>query len=101
MNNEEQELEWLREIVEDYHQNSALIHWVNWASKCPDPDAKNLVDFVLFRGGHLRDLTDASVKAEVLEVISQSPAIMELVIADFAEEVRTHTGETPAPQSES
>ena len=101
MNNEEQELEWLREVVEAYLQKCAPIHWLNWASKCPDPDAKKLLDSVLFRGGRLRDLTDASVKAEVLEVISKSPAIMEVVIADFAEELRTYTGEKPASQSES
>jgi hypothetical protein len=101
VNNEKQELELLREVVEAYLKNCAPIHWLNWASKCPDPDAKKLLDSVLFIGGCLRDLTDASVKAEVLEVISQSPAIMELVIADFAEELRMHTEEAPASQSES
>jgi hypothetical protein len=90
MSNGENEM---RRLVEAYLQNCAPIHWVNWASRCPDPDAKMLLESVLYEGGGLRDLTNAGVKAEVLEVISQSPAIMELVIADFAEEVRTHTGE--------
>ena len=93
MSNEEHEM---RRLIEAFLQNCAPVHWVNWSSRCPDPDAKNLLDSALFEGGGLRDLTDARVKTEVLGVISQSSAIMELVIADFAEEVRTHTGEAPA-----
>jgi hypothetical protein len=91
MSPKEQELEWLRQKVEAYLQNCAPVHWLNWASKCPDLSDKKLIESVLFANGHLRDLTDAGVKAEVLKVFSQSAAMMQLVIAELAEEVRTHT----------
>lgn len=83
----------LRSHIEAYLHGCAPVHWVNWKYKCKDADARRSLESVLFEDGRLRDLTDATVKAEVLEVISQSPALMEVVIADLAEEVRTITGE--------
>jgi len=77
-----------RRLVGRYLQHSKPIHWVNWASRCPDQQAKAQLEKALFQGGSLRDLTDPVVKSEVLEAISAAPAILDLVIADLAEEMR-------------
>ena len=84
MDTEEQKL-W--EYVEAYLRDCAPIHWLSWTGRCQDEDARKRVQLVLFCDGGLRDLTDAAVKREVLDTIRQEPAIMQLVIADLAEEV--------------
>jgi hypothetical protein len=92
MNNEDHEVAWLREKVEIYLKNRPPILWLAWASRCPDANAKSLLESVLFENGRLRDLTDESIRSEVLEGISQTPSLMELVIADLADEMRTQAG---------
>jgi hypothetical protein len=95
MRNEEEELEWLRPMIEAYLQNCPTTQWLNWAGKCPDPAEKKSIESVLFQNGYLRDLGNAAVKADLLKVFSQCPALMELVITEITQEVRTHTGEAP------
>ena len=89
MSDDEQEV---RQVVEDYLQNSKPIHWVNWMSRCSDSDAKNLLKDIMFENDHLRDLTDWHIREKVLEAISASSDIMALVIADLVNEAESHTG---------
>ncbi len=84
MTDEEAEL---RIWIEDYLRRSAPIRWVNWISKCPDPETRTELESVLFEDGFLRDLTDLKVADEVVRAILGVPSVMELVIADLAEEV--------------
>ena len=83
----------VREWVEAYLKHTAPIRWVQWWSRCSDPDAKRLLQSVLFEGDHLRDLTCADVKVAVLEVVWQAQALLDLVVADLADEVRQQGGE--------
>src|SRR5882724_2130419 len=75
-------------FVEKYLHNSKPVQWVNWMARCNDEKAKTLLKSTLFEDDALRDLTDPRVKEEVMEVISETSALLELVIADFAEELR-------------
>ena len=74
-------------FVDAYIRRSQPIHWVNWMARCNDSRAKEGMQTVLFRGGELRDLTDSDVREQVLEVICATPAVLELVLDDLAEEV--------------
>ena len=79
--------------IEKYLEACAPVHWLIWVSKCSDPEAKKYIESVLFKDGGLRDLTNASVKKEVLDAIRQTPHVMQIVIKDLANEVQKHTGE--------
>ena len=92
MDTEEQKL-W--EYVEAYLQGCAPVHWLSWTGRCQDEDARKRVELVLFRDGGLRDMTDVAVKREVLDVIRQEPAMMQIVIADLAEEVAKYEKDEP------
>ena len=83
----EEEEQKLWGYVEAYLQERPPVHWLSWTGRCQDEAARKRVELVLFRNGRLRDLTDAAVKREVLDAIRQEPSIMQLVIADLAEEV--------------
>jgi hypothetical protein len=85
MDGEEQKM-W--EYVHKYLESCAPIRWLDWVSRCGDPDAKKFVESILFRDGRLRDLTNESVRKEILDAIRQTPSIMEIVIRDFADELR-------------
>ena len=84
MNAEEQKM-W--KFIEAYLQERPPVYWAAWWGRCQDETARKRVESVLFQNGGLRDLTDLKVKQAVLDVIRQEPAMMQLVIADFAEEV--------------
>lgn len=84
MTDEEAELQM---CVEEYLRRSAPVRWVNWISKCPDPEARKQLEAVLFDNGFLRDLTDLKVADDVVRAILGVPSVMDLVIADLAEEV--------------
>ena len=84
MTNEEAQM---RRSIEAYLLRSAPVRWVNWISKCPDPQTKRDLEFVLFEDGRIRVLTDPKVADEVLNAIYHAPPVMELVIADLAGEV--------------
>ena len=73
--------------IEEYLRRSAPVRWVNWILKCPNRDARRRLESVLFENGFLRDLTDPDVADEVVRAILGAPAVMDLVIADLAEEV--------------
>ena len=101
MANEEEELraedeQKLWGFVERYLEEVAPIHWLSWHGRCQDEDARKRISTVLFHDGHLRDLTDPTVKQEVLEAVRHEPAMMQLVIADLAEEVPKHEKKNPA-----
>jgi len=79
--------------IEKYLEACAPVHWLIWVSRCSDSEAKKQIESVLFKDGGLRDLTNASVKKEVLDAIRQTPHLMQIVIKDLANEVQQHTGE--------
>ena len=78
----------LARYVETYIGHSQPIHWVNWMTRCGDLQSKEALQAVLFENGHLRDLTNQNVRREVLGTIANTAPILELVIADLAEELR-------------
>jgi len=88
MLNMENEEEKMWEYVHKYLESCAPVHWLNWVSRCEDAQAKGYVESILFQNGGLRDLTNQTVKIEVLDAIRKTPSIMKIVIKDFAEEVR-------------
>jgi len=75
----------LESAIELFIRRSQPIHWVNWMTRCSDREAKEKMKSVLFENGHLRDLTDFSVKEEVLHAVLTNEAIFELAIDDLAE----------------
>jgi len=89
MNDDEQK-QW--EYIHKYLEACAPVRWLNWVSRCDDPQEKQFLESILFKDGGLRDLTDETVKREVLDAIRQSPSIMRIVIKDFADEVRKQEG---------
>ena len=91
--NKDREEEKLRSFVRRFLEASTPVYWVSWASRCAEQTAKAALENALFRGGELRNLTDENVRAEVLDVVSQSEALMLLVIEDFAEQVEEQAGE--------
>lgn len=77
----------LRSSTEEYLRRSAPVRWVNWISKCPDPETRKELECVLFENGHLRDLTDQKVADRIVRAILNVPSVMELVLTDLAEEL--------------
>src|SRR5436190_23138891 len=79
-------------FVEKYLHNSKPVQWVNWMARCNDEEAKTLLKSTLFEDDALRDLTDPRVKEAVTQVIFETSELLELVIADFTEEMRLVEG---------
>jgi len=88
-NNDEEDY---AKLIEIYLASSRPVYWLRWHSKCIDPDARHALGSALFKDEYLRDLTDPIVRGEVLEVFYQFPALMELVIADLADELPNDPG---------
>ena len=92
MDSEEQKM-W--RFIEVYLKKVPPVFWVTWCGRCQDEAARKHVESVLFHDDSLRNLTDAAVKREVLDAIRQEPAMMQIVIADLAEEVAKYEKDEP------
>jgi hypothetical protein len=87
MNEESEEIERARGFLVRYIEASSPVFWLGWMGRCADVDAKAAMETVLFEGGAIRDLTDAQIREEVLEVIFRTPPILQQAVEQLASEV--------------
>lgn len=74
-------------LLAAFLKNSLPVEWVDWMYRCKELEAKEALRSALFTGDQLNRLTDPNVRTQVFRVITETPALRDLVLQQISQEI--------------
>jgi len=68
-----------KELIQGYVHRTFPVQWANWWAKVQDRQARDDLGRVIFDDETLRDLTEPSVRGEVIACVLRHQSLMDLV----------------------